>query len=50
MSREEESLRGLSWIEVPFAENGVSVYLEKYDEINENYSVYRVIPLSGSGQ
>ena len=50
MSREEESLRGLSWIEVPFAENGVSVYLEKYGEINENYSVYRVIPLSGSGQ
>jgi hypothetical protein len=48
MSREEESLRGLSWIGVPYIENGVQVQAEEYDKINENYSVYQVIPFSES--
>lgn len=50
MSREEESLRGLSWIGVPYIENGVQVQAEEYDKINENYSVYQVIPFSESGE
>ena len=50
MSHEEENLRGLSWMEAPYMEKGMAVYIEKYDEISENYSVYRVVPVSESGQ
>lgn len=50
MSHEEESLRGLSWMEVPYTEKGMAVYIEKYDEIGESYSVYQVIPVSETGQ
>lgn len=50
MSREEESLRGLSWMEVPYTEKGMAVYIEKCDEISENYSVHQVIPVSETGQ
>lgn len=46
MSREEEGLRGLAWLEVPYAEHGRDVNLEEYGEINENYGLYRVIPIS----
>ncbi|MDE5716912.1 MAG: hypothetical protein K2I53_04715, partial [Lachnospiraceae bacterium] len=50
MSDEEVSLRGLAWIEVPYVENGLTVYVEACDRIGENYGVYRVIPISGNGQ
>ncbi len=50
MSDEEVSLRGLAWLEVPYAENGMAVCVEEYDRIGENYGVYQVIPVSESGQ
>lgn len=50
MSHEEESLRGLSWMEVPYMEKGMAVYIEEYEEISENYGAYRVIPVSETGQ
>lgn len=43
MSDEEISLRGLTWMEVPYAEQGLDVHIEEYDRINENYGVYQVI-------
>lgn len=46
MSDEEVSLRGLTWFEVPYAEKGLTVYVEAYDRIGENYGVYQVIPIS----
>lgn len=50
MSDEEENLRGLLWIEIPYAEHDVAVYVEQYDRIGENYGVYQVIPVSKNGQ
>lgn len=50
MSDEEKSLRGLTWLEVPYAEKGLTVYIEEYGRIGENYGVYQVIPISESGQ
>lgn len=50
MSDEEERLRGLVWLEVPYVENGLHVYVEEYGRIGENYGVYQVIPVSESGQ
>ncbi len=50
MSDEEISLRGLVWLEVPYAEQGLDVYIEEYGRINENYGVYQVIPISKDGQ
>lgn len=51
MSHEEESLRGgLSWMEVPYREKGMAVYIGEYSEINENYGVYQVVPVSENGQ
>lgn len=50
MSDEEESLRGLTWIEIPYAEHDLAVHVEAYDRIGENYGVYQVIPVSESGQ
>ena len=43
MSDEEKSLRGITWIGVPYAENGMQVYVGEYDRIGENYGVYQVI-------
>lgn len=50
LSDEEESLRGLTWLEVPYAEKGLTVYVEECDRIGENYGVYQVIPVSETGQ
>lgn len=50
MSDEEESLRGLLWIEIPYAEHDMAVYVGQYDRIGEKYGVYQVIPVSESGQ
>lgn len=50
ISDEEVSLRGLTWIEVFYAERGMEVYVEEYDRIGENYGVYQVIPISETGQ
>lgn len=50
MSDEEAGLRGLTWLEVPFAENGVGVYAGEYDRIGEKYGVYQIIPVSEDGQ
>lgn len=50
MSDEEKDLRGLTWLEIPFAENGVGVYVEEYGRIGENYGVYQIIPVSEDGQ
>lgn len=50
MSDEEKSLRGLTWLAVPYAEKGLDVYVEEYGRIGENYGVYQVIPVSESGQ
>lgn len=46
MSDEEKEMRGLTWIEVPYAEKGMTVSVEEYDRIGENYGVYQVIPVS----
>lgn len=45
MSDEEKSLRGLTWLAVPYAEKGLDVYIEEYGRIGENYGVYQVIPM-----
>lgn len=50
MSDEEENLRGLTWLEVPYAEQGLDVYVEEYDRIGDNYGVYQVIGISESGR
>lgn len=50
MSDEEVGLRGLVWIEIPFAEQGMSVHVEDYDRIGENYGVYQIIPISKEGK
>lgn len=50
LSDEEESLRGLTWLEVPYAEMGMTVYVEECDRIGENYGVYQVIPISENGR
>lgn len=50
MSDEEESLRGLTWLETSYAEMGLAVYVEECDRIGEDYGVYQVIPISGTGQ
>ena len=50
ISDEEVSLRGLTWLEVPFAEKGLTVYVEEYGRIGENYGVYQVIPISETGR
>lgn len=50
MSDEEISLRGLVWLEIPFALKEMSVYIEEYDRIGENYGVYQIIPISENGE
>ena len=50
MSDAEAEQRGLTWLAVPYAENGLEVYVEEYGRIGENYGVYQVIPVSESGQ
>lgn len=50
MSDEEVRLRGLTWLEVFYAEKGLDVYVEEYDRIGDRYGVYQVIPVSESGQ
>lgn len=50
MSDEEEGLRGLLWLAVFYAENGMDVLIEEYDRIGEEYGVYQVIPVSAEGQ
>ncbi len=50
MSDEEEALRGLIWMEIPYAEHDVAVYVEEYGRIGDSYGVYQVIPVSESGQ
>lgn len=50
MSDEEVGLRGLTWFAVPYAENGMDVYIEEYDRIGENYGVYQVIPTAEDGR
>lgn len=42
MSDEEISLRGLTWLAVPYAEKGLDVYVEEYGRIGKNYGVYQV--------
>lgn len=49
MSDEEISLRGLVWLEIPFAQKDMKVYIEEYDRIGEHYGVYRIIPISENG-
>lgn len=50
MSDEEKEWRGLTWLEVPYAERGLDVYVEAYDRIGDHYGVYRIIPLSENGE
>lgn len=50
MSDGEIGLRGLVWLEIPFAEKGINVSVEEYDRIGEAYGVYQVIPVSKDGQ
>lgn len=50
MSDEEISLRGLVWLEIPFAPKEMRVSVEEYDRIGENYGVYQIIPISEEGQ
>lgn len=50
ISDEEISLRGLVWLEIPFAEKGMDVYVEEYDRIGENYGVYQILPISKDGR
>lgn len=50
MSNDEAGLRGLFWLEVLYAENGVDVHVGEYDRIGENYGVYRIVPVSDNGQ
>lgn len=50
MSDEEVGLRGLTWLAIPYAENGMDVHVEEYDRIGENYGVYQVIPVSKDGR
>lgn len=50
MSDEEISLRGLSWLEVPYAERGMEVQVEECDRIGKNYGVYQIVPISENGQ
>lgn len=50
MSDEEISLRGLVWLEIPFAEKGMDVSVEEYDRIGENYGVYQILPISEDGR
>lgn len=50
MSDEEISLRGLVWLEIPFAGKEMKVSVEEYDRIGENYGVYQIIPISEEGQ
>lgn len=50
MSDEEENLRGLTWLEVPYAEQGLDVYVEEYDRIGDNYGVYQIIGIAESGR
>lgn len=50
MSDEEINLRGLVWLEIPFAGKGMRVSVEEYDRIGENYGVYQIIPISEDGQ
>lgn len=50
MSDEEENLRGLVWLEVPYAEQGLDVHVEEYDRIGDSYGVYQVIGISESGR
>ncbi len=45
MSDEEVRLRGLAWLEAPYAEKGLDVYVEEYDRIGDRYGVYQVIPV-----
>lgn len=49
MSDEEEELRGLAWLEVPYAEQGLDVYVEEHDRIGDSYGVYRVVPRRENG-
>lgn len=50
MSDEEISLRGLVWLEIPFAQKGMQVYVEEYDRIGEKYGVYQIVPTSKEGK
>lgn len=50
MSDEEISLRGLTWLEIPFAGKGMRVSVEEYGRIGEKYGVYQIIPISESGE
>ncbi len=50
MSDEEISLRGLVWLEIPFAGKGMRISVEEYDRIGENYGVYQIIPISENGE
>lgn len=50
MSDEEERLRGLTWIEIFYVENGLDVSVERYGRIGENYGVYQIVPCSETGQ
>ena len=50
MSDEEENLRGLTWMEVPYAERGMEVYVEAYDRIGDNYGVYQVVSAQERGR
>lgn len=47
MSDEEVSLRGLTWMEALYAENGMAVSVEACDRIGERYGVYQIVPISG---
>lgn len=50
MSDGEENLRGLTWLEVPYAEQGLDVYVEEYDRVGDNYGVYQIIGISENGR
>lgn len=50
MSDGEIGLRGLVWLEIPFAEKGINVSVEEYDRIGEAYGVYQIVPVSEDGQ
>ncbi len=48
MSDEEVRLRGLTWLVIPYAEQGLDVYVEECDRIGADYGVYQVVPVSVS--
>lgn len=50
MSDGEKELRGLAWLAVLYAEQGLDVHVEECGRIGNNYGVYQIVPLSENGK